>query len=149
MGLATAATNILGGSFIGSIDSLLDNLITNDEERAEAKLKLLALEQSGQLEALRQSLSAIMAEAQSEDKWTSRARPSFLYIIYFLILACFVGGVAGGIVGPEKALQVADTVGALLNAIPESLWWLFGAGYLGYTGGRSMDKWTKAKGGKP
>ncbi len=25
--------------------------------------------------------------------------------------------------------------------MPESLWWLFGAGYLGYTGARSFDKW--------
>jgi hypothetical protein len=30
---------------------------------------------------------------------------------------------------------------SLLMAIPESLWWLFGAGYLGYTGARSLDKW--------
>jgi hypothetical protein len=29
----------------------------------------------------------------------------------------------------------------LLNAVPDSLWWLFGAGYLGYTGARSFDKW--------
>ena len=25
--------------------------------------------------------------------------------------------------------------------IADSLWWLFGAGYLGYTGARSFDKW--------
>ena len=24
------------------------------------------------------------------------------------------------------------------------LWWLFGAGYLGYTGARSLDKWQRA-----
>lgn len=35
----------------------------------------------------------------------------------------------------------ASNLANLLQAIPESLWWLFGAGYLGYTGARSMDKW--------
>jgi len=29
---------------------------------------------------------------------------------------------------------------SVLGAIPENLWWLFGAGYLGYTGARSFDK---------
>jgi hypothetical protein len=31
----------------------------------------------------------------------------------------------------------------VLGAVPESLWWLFGAGYLGYTGARSFDKWRE------
>ncbi len=37
--------------------------------------------------------------------------------------------------------QAAENLSKLLNAVPESLWWLFGAGYLGYTGARSLDKW--------
>jgi hypothetical protein len=35
----------------------------------------------------------------------------------------------------------AENLNRLLGAVPESLWWLFGAGYLGYTGARSFDKW--------
>ena len=31
-------------------------------------------------------MQAIVAEAQSTDPWTSRARPSFLYMMYALIL---------------------------------------------------------------
>ena len=31
-------------------------------------------------------MSAIVAEANSSDPWTSRARPSFLYLIYVLLL---------------------------------------------------------------
>jgi hypothetical protein len=41
---------------------------------------------------------------------------------------------------PDVALQVANGVKAWLNAIPEEMWWLFGAGYLGYTGTRGFEK---------
>ena len=34
-----------------------------------------------------------------------------------------------------------ENLNKLLGAVPESLWWLFGVGYLGYTGARSFDKW--------
>lgn len=37
--------------------------------------------------------------------------------------------------------QAVENLNKLLGAVPESLWWLFGAGYLGYTGARSFDKW--------
>jgi hypothetical protein len=60
--------------------------------------------------------------------------------MYAVILGCIVGGIIG-IWWPRHVAQAAENVGALLAAIPESLWWLFGAGYLGYTGARSFDKW--------
>ena len=41
----------------------------------------------------------------------------------------------------QEVFQAAENLSKLLNAVPESLWWLFGAGYLGYTGARSFDKW--------
>ena len=50
----------------------------------------------------------------------------------------------GSIIGiwwPAEVFQAAENLSKLLNAVPESLWWLFGAGYLGYTGARSFDKW--------
>lgn len=61
---------------------LVDELFTSEEERAAAKLKLMQMEQEGGLKELQISMSAILAEANSEDPWTSRARPSFLYVIY-------------------------------------------------------------------
>lgn len=60
--------------------------------------------------------------------------------MYLVILSCVVGSILG-IWWPAHVATVAQNVGALLTAIPESLWWLFGAGYLGYTGARSFDKW--------
>jgi len=41
------------------------------------------------------SLSAILAEANSADPWTSRARPTFLYVIYGIILLCVIGAIIG------------------------------------------------------
>ena len=41
---------------------------------------------------------------------------------------------------PENALAVTDGVTAWLNSIPDSMWALFGTGYLGYTAARSWDK---------
>ena len=43
-----------------------------------AKIELIKLDGSQELEGLQARLSAILAEAQSPDPWTSRARPSFL-----------------------------------------------------------------------
>ena len=41
---------------------------------------------------------------------------------------------------PEVATRVASGFGAWLQAVPDSLWALFGAGYLGYTCFRTIDK---------
>lgn len=133
--VAGAATGIAGPLF-----GLIDALFTSDAERAEAKRRLIEMERTGDLDAMKVSLSAILAEANSADPWTSRARPTFLYVIYALILLCVAGAIVG-IWWPDHVATAASNLTNLLNAIPESLWWLFGAGYLGYTGARSFDKW--------
>ena len=65
-------------SLIGPIASIIDKIIPDKEARAKAKLELLALEGSQELKAIETRMAAIIAEAQSPDPWTSRARPSFL-----------------------------------------------------------------------
>jgi len=109
-------------------------------EREKAKLALLQTEGQLALQEMQTSLSAILAEANSPDPWTSRARPTFLYVIYGVILLCVAGSILG-IWWPTHVFQAAENLNKLLGAVPESLWWLFGAGYLGYTGARSFDKW--------
>ena len=101
---------------------------------------LLQAEGQLALQEMQTSLSAILAEANSQDPWTSRARPTFLYVIYGVILLCVMGAIIG-IWWPTHVFQAAENLNKLLGAVPESLWWLFGAGYLGYTGARSFDKW--------
>jgi hypothetical protein len=126
----------------GPLFGLIDNLFTSDEERLEAKRKLLEMEQAGKLDTLKTTLSAILAEAQSNDPWTSRARPTFLYVIYLCILTAIPMGILFAF-QPVAANAIAVGFGAWLNAIPESMWALFGAGYLGYSGART---WEKSKG---
>jgi hypothetical protein len=126
---------------VGPIAGLIDKLFTSDKEREEAKARLLELQQTGELRALELQMSAILAEANSTDPWTSRARPMFLYLMYAVIGLCVGGGILG-IWWPDSVTVAAQNLTNLLGAIPEDLWWLFGAGYLGYTGARSFDKRT-------
>ena len=129
-----AATGILKPVF-----ELVDELFTSDEERAEAKRKLMTLEGQEKLKNLQVRLSAILAEAKSSDPWTSRARPSFLYIVYIMILMSIPMGVLSAF-NPVFAQAIIAGMQGWLNAIPESMWALFGAGYLGYSAARSWDK---------
>ena len=61
---------------------LIDRLVPDPVEREKAKLALLQAEGQLALQEMQTSLSAILAEANSQDPWTSRARPTFLYVIY-------------------------------------------------------------------
>ena len=119
--------------------SLIDKLIPDPEAKAKAKLELLELEQKGELTELQTRMSAILAEANSADPWTSRARPSFMYVFYVLILASIPMGVLHAL-DPEMATAIADGFRAWLAAIPSEMWTLFGVGYVGYAGARSWEK---------
>jgi hypothetical protein len=134
---------ILAALIPGVLDAasrVLDRIIPDPEAREKAKLALLQADGQQALAEMQVSLSAILAEAQSVDPWTSRARPTFLYVVYMVILLCVAGSIIG-IWWPGEVFQASQNLSRLLNAVPESLWWLFGAGYLGYTGARSFDKW--------
>lgn len=134
---------ITGSAIVGGLFDvgrrLIDRVFPDPEQRARAELELLEMQQDGALEDLKVRLSAIVAEAQSTDPWTSRARPSFLYVMYAMILASFAVGIAQ-VFDPAAVETFTAGVRAWLSAIPEQLWWLFGAGYLGYTGARTVDK---------
>ena len=132
-------TDLIAGAF-----GLIDDLFTSDEEREAAKLKTLTLAQNGELKKMEVAMSAIISESQSSDPWTSRARPSFLYIIYIMILMGIPMGVLSAF-QPEVAQRIAVGMQLWLGAVPESLWGLFGAGYLGYTGAREYGKHSKNK----
>lgn len=127
---------------IGPIAKLIDKIIPDPEARDRAKLELLKLQGGQEMEQLKTQLSAIVAEAQSPDPWTSRARPSFLYVMYALLLWAIPMGLIAA-ARPEMAASIGQGMNAYLAGIPEPLYALFGTGYLGYTAARS---WGKAKG---
>ena len=127
---------------LGIGGKLIDKLFPNPEDRAKAQLELLKMEQSGELETVKTQLSAIIAEANSADPWTSRARPSFLYVVYILLLWSIPMGLLT-IFKPEAAAAFSQGFGAWLQAIPEEILTLFGVVMTGYVVGRS---WEKTKG---
>ena len=81
-------------------------------------------------------------ELPSRAAWTSRARPTFLYVMYALLLWSIPMGLVAA-VDPAIAAAIIHGMRDYLNGIPQPLYALFGTGYLGYTAARS---WGKAKG---
>ncbi|MFL0670258.1 MAG: holin family protein [Erythrobacter sp.] len=130
------------GTLIGPISSIIDKVIPDKAARERAKLELIALEGTQELRLIEAQLQAIVTEAQSHDPWTSRARPSFLYVMYAIILFALPMGVLSAI-SPGAAEDIATGINAYLNGLPEPLYALFGTGYLGYTAAR---QWGKVKG---
>jgi hypothetical protein len=126
---------------IAPIAGLLDKLIPDPKARDDAKLKLLELQGTQEMEAAKTQISAILAEAQSTDPWTSRARPSFLYVMYVLLLWSIPMGLIAAF-RPEVARDIGSGMNAYLAGIPEPLYALFGTGYLGYTIARQWGKTT-------
>ena len=129
---------------LGPITKIIDKVIPDQGQREKAKLDLLAMQQAGELKELELSMSAIVAEAQSQDKWTSRARPMFMYVMYALFLWSIPFSLLY-MAFPERADMAVMGFQKWLAALPEELYWLFGTGYLGYSGVRTADKFIKSK----
>jgi Holin of 3TMs, for gene-transfer release len=125
-------TDILGGSILDGVSKVISLFKVPPEKQLEAQTELskIQMEMQGKLQdALTAEIQAaagnIQADAKSGDKFTARARPSFMYIVE-VILAC------NYIAFP------------LMNraplALPDALFWLFGSAVLGYTGARTWEK---------
>lgn len=120
-------------------NKIIDKMFPDPEQKSKAQLELLRMQQSGELEEMKASLSAILTDAQSADPWTSRARPSFLYVVYILLLWSIPMGVLT-IFRPDAAAAFTLGFKNWMAAIPEPVLTLFGVVMLGYVGGRSWEK---------
>ncbi len=129
-------------ALIGPLAAIIDKIIPDKAARDQAKLELMKLQGTRELELVQARLSAIVAEANAQDPWTSRARPSFLYVMYAIILWAIPMGILAAF-RPQTATDIAIGMNAYLNGLPEPLYALFGTGYLGYTAAR---QWGKMKG---
>ena len=129
-------------AIIAPVSKLLDKIIPDPHARDRAKLELIKLQGDQEMAAIGQQMQAIVAEAQSADPWTSRARPSFLYVMYAMILWAIPMGLIAA-ADPKMALGIGNGMTAYLRGLPEELYALFGTGYLGYTAART---WGKMKG---
>lgn len=128
----------------GPILKVIDKIVPDAAQRDAAKAELAKMAMDGQLKEMETQMSAILAEAQSADPWTSRARPTFLYVIYAFILWALPMGVLS-VFNADAAKAIAAGANSWLHAIPEQLYTLFGIGYLGYTGGRTFEKYKAGK----
>lgn len=141
-------TNVLTGGLFDVARDLIDKLIPDPTANAEMQLKLMTLDKQGDLQELQTRMSAILAEANSQDPWTSRARPSFMYLFYAIVTFMVMIMPMVGIFFPDKMDLFFINVSKGFTAIPEALWWTFTAGFLGYSGSKSLEaiKGVKAPG---
>lgn len=121
------------------VGKALDRFVADPAQRDAAKLAMYQAQRDGQNAELEVAMSAIVAEAKSGDPWTSRARPSFLYVVYVLILWGLPMGVLSAFY-PDKALAIAAGFKAWLSAIPDALYVLFGTVMTGYGIQRTVEK---------
>jgi hypothetical protein len=126
-------------SIFGIGSKIIDKLFPDPTQKAQAQLELLKMQQAGDLDEIKVQLSAIIAEAQSADPWTSRARPSFLYVVYVLLLWSIPMGVLS-IFRPDAAIAFTAGFKSWMLAIPEPVLTLFGVVMTGYVAGRSWEK---------
>jgi len=70
------------------------------------------------------------AETSSEDTYTKRARPTFLYMVELIL---------------GWNYMIVPILGKEPINLPEPLFWLFGSVMLGYVGARSWEKVISAK----
>lgn len=103
--------------------AILGKLIPDPAARAEAQLKLLAMQQAGQLAELQAAVNVIVAEASGN--WLQRSwRPIMMLTFTVLIVARWMGWTAPN-------LQPAEY---------DHLWSIVQLGIGGYVIGRSAEK---------
>jgi len=103
---------------------------TIDENQTQIQLAQIALESKAQDTLARETEAAsanIRADAASGDKYTSRARPSFIYVMLGLLVCNYIA---------------FPLLGKAALAYPDALFWLFGSCMLGYTGARTWEKYS-------
>lgn len=122
-----------------AIEKVADKLWPDAGERERNQIAIKTLEQNGEFRLDELASDNIQTEGSSDDPWTSRARPSFLYVMYIYILAAIPVGVLA-IFWPDDVKLATEGMKSFLASIPDQMWYLFGAGYLGYVKKRSDDK---------
>ena len=109
---------------------ILEKIIPDAAQAEKYKFALLQLQQSGELAEMANATKIITTDAASSDKWTARARPWFLYVMYILLLASIPMGVCHSInpvVSHNMELGMADW----FKTIPNELWVFFGISLTG------------------
>lgn len=128
---------IAGGEKL--LQDAIDKIWPGPVEKAQAQAIAVDSAARAAMATIKAQTGVMMAEAQSADKWTSRARPSFLYVVYAMILMSVPMGVVWAF-EPAAADRIVTGMQKWLAGIPQPMWDLFTYGYLGYVLARGGDK---------
>lgn len=134
-----ALTDVLSSVISDSASNFVKNIVSlfkvpADQAEAHAfELQKMQMDLAGKLQdALTSEIEAasanIRAEETSGDKYTARSRPTFLYLVEAILGWNFI------------VLSLLKHWGLGPLQLPQELYWLFGSGYLGYTGARTWEK---------
>lgn len=121
------------------LDDGLNKIFPDAAQKATAEALVIKATNDAAVALMQQQMSVMLAEAQSKDPWTSRARPSFLYVMYIMILTAIPMGFVAAF-RPDVATSVAQGMRAWLAAIPGEMWTMFGVCFTGYTLSRGYEK---------
>lgn len=130
---------------VDSVGKVLDNLFTSDDEKEKnkivmAQVSLVAMQFERQLAAdlekayiadIQDLRKQITVELQSEDAFVRRSRPAFNYIFYTIIVFNYI-------FIPIYQLITGLVVDPVI--LPNELWMVFGAGFVGYGFMRTIEK---------
>jgi len=126
----------MGGKLL---DDAMNKIWPDPAAKASAEATLMKATSDAALAQMQQQMSVMLAEASSTDKWTSRARPSFLYVMYVLMLMCIPFAVLWAY-NPDTGQRMASGMKYWLGAIPDNMWTTFQFIGGGYMVGRSYEK---------
>ena len=117
----------LGSNVFKGVSDLLDDLITNDEERLEAKRKIFETLKQKENELQQMQADVIIAEARGN--WLQRSwRPILMLAFGFIVVYCKF---------------IAPLFNLPIPALENELWNLLQIGIGGYVVGRSGEKIAK------
>ena len=119
--------DFLSGNVVKEIGGIIDNLFTNDEERINAKNKIIQVLKEKELELQKMQTDIIIAEAKGN--WLQRSwRPILMLAFGFIVI--YVKFIA-----PLFSLPIPP--------LEDEFWNLLQLGIGGYVVGRSVEKVAK------
>jgi hypothetical protein len=117
------------GTIVGGVVSVIDKIIPDPKAAAEAKIRLLELEQKGQLTELQEAASIIKTEAAGEGSLQRNWRPLVMLTFTALIVCRWLGiSLNEVMITPELEMKLFEIVQLGLG---------------GYVIGRSAEKLMK------
>lgn len=124
-GSGAAGVGTLVEKVVGTFHLSPEAKMEFEKQLEEHKFELAKIDAQLEEKYVEAASGNIQAEAKSGDKYTSRARPTFLYICEGILAWNYI------------AVPIWHQVPV---ALPDALFWLFGSCMLGYTSARTWEK---------